>query len=1008
VSYTLSGVDGDAAATVRFSDGNAAHDVVVGGLHNGTTTVNLSGLSDGPITASVSATDTAGNSASGAGDSSVKDTTADAGGDLAVTINDGDGYVNASEKSAVSYTLGGVDGDAAATVRFSDGNAAHDVVVGGLHNGTTTVNLSGLSDGPITASVSATDTAGNSASGAGDSSVKDTASPTLTSVALQSPATSPTNADSLVFRVTFSEAVTGVDATDFVVSGSTATVSAVSAVSAGVYDVTLSGGNLATLNGVVGLALKSIGGGATVQDLAGNALTNFTTTGTSASYTVDNTADSAPLLTLASVTSSTGNSNFTAVNLTVSGFDADLTSATITLTDEHSHTATHTLTAGELATATSSGQVAIGTWTNVTSLAKNDVISVTISVGDVAGNSASHSGSFQKQGLITAPAGAAGEPIELALFNPQAHTGSVTVHLSDVPSGWSLSEGTLNSDGTWTVQTDDPSGLKVTSPADFVGAVALKVSMQWTNADGTTQSTLITDNVEAYAPGSPIFAVSSDDHLTASSAPDLLVFAQPIAHDTIHNFDASNDTIDLIGFGAAQYSDLQIADDANGNAVVTLASGSTITVDGVHSADLGASNFVFNVEPTTANPGTMTISDGAILPLGGVIDNTGTIALQSTGSETNLEILAESVTLQGGGHVTLSDNDNNVIFGGASNATLINADNTISGAGQIGAGQMTLVNAGTIVADGSHALVIDTGANTVVNTGTLAATGTGGLVVSSDVDNTGVLSAQGGTIAIHGDVSGHGSADIAAAGSIEFSAASDANVAFATGTSGTLTLDDSAHFTGTLAGLTGDDGLHLADIAFGAQTQVSYTANAAGSAGTLHVSDGVHQADIALIGNYAAGDFQLQAAQDGSTQVAVAPGAAAAIVGTAGAGVISGTSGNDIIVAGAGADVMSGGAGSDTFYFRSSDAGAVHTITDFDASAGGDRIDLAALLHGYAAGDDLSQYVGLHESGGNTVVSIDADGAGSAHGFQDLVVLSGVTGLDLQTLLAHVDTAPLS
>src|SRR5262249_29492568 len=52
-SYTVSGVDSDASATVTFSDGT--HNVVVSGLGNGTTTVDLSGLDDGPITASISA-----------------------------------------------------------------------------------------------------------------------------------------------------------------------------------------------------------------------------------------------------------------------------------------------------------------------------------------------------------------------------------------------------------------------------------------------------------------------------------------------------------------------------------------------------------------------------------------------------------------------------------------------------------------------------------------------------------------------------------------------------------------------------------------------------------------------------------------------------------------------------------------------------------------------------------------------------------------------------------------
>ena len=66
--------------------------------------------------------------------------------------------------------------------------------------------------------------------------------------------------------------------------------------------------------------------------------------------------------------------------------------------------------------------------------------------------------------------------------------------------------------------------------------------------------TRLLDNVEAYAPGNPIFAVSADDHLTASSAADLLVFAQPIANDLIHNFDAAADKIDLIGFPASATS----------------------------------------------------------------------------------------------------------------------------------------------------------------------------------------------------------------------------------------------------------------------------------------------------------------------------------------------------------------------------------------------------------------------------------------------------------------------
>jgi len=98
----------------------------------------------------------------------------------------------------------------------------------------------------------------------------DTDPPEVTSFERRTPATSPTNADTLVFRVTFDEDVLNVSAGDFTVSGtSTATVTVVGQVSPITYDVTVSGGDLAGFDGTVGLDLA---GGQDVADLAGNAL----------------------------------------------------------------------------------------------------------------------------------------------------------------------------------------------------------------------------------------------------------------------------------------------------------------------------------------------------------------------------------------------------------------------------------------------------------------------------------------------------------------------------------------------------------------------------------------------------------------------------------------------------------------------------------------------------------------------------------------------------------------
>ncbi len=197
-----------------------------------------------------------------------------------------------------------------------------------------------------------------------------------------------------------------------------------------------------------------------------------------------------------------------------------------------------------------------------------------------------------------------------------------------------------------------------------------------------------------------------------------------------------------------------------------------------------------------------------------------------------------------------------MITGTVSDVTLTNVDNTISGAGHLGDGVMILVNQGTIIATGTNALEIDTGANTIVNSGTLEATGSGGLVIDSNVDNSGLLWANGGNITVHGSVTG-GTAVMDGTATIEFGAASSTNVTFDAGASGTLKLADSFDFSGIVSGFNQDDHIDLLDMAFGAGTAASYVENQAGTGGTLSVTDGAHTANIALLGQYSADNFTL-------------------------------------------------------------------------------------------------------------------------------------------------------
>ena len=258
-------------------------------------------------------------------------------------------------------------------------------------------------------------------------------------------------------------------------------------------------------------------------------------------------------------------------------------------------------------------------------------------------------------GTVSSPAGVAGSPINLALMTDPSGgqaAGPITLTFTGVPSGWSLNQGTNLGNGTWTVETNDLGALTVMTAAAYTGAMVLGVTETWTNANGSTGTATVADNVEAYAPGAPIFALSGNDTLTGAGGNNDFVFAQPIGNDTIYNFNVATDKVDLIGFAnIASFDDIKgnIADDGHGDTVITISAGETITLHGVNAASLTAADFVFNQTPVVENAGNMVVSDGAVLPLGGTIDNTGTIVLNSSGDHTELQIIGDGVTLEGGG-----------------------------------------------------------------------------------------------------------------------------------------------------------------------------------------------------------------------------------------------------------------------------------------------------------------------------------------------------------------------
>ncbi len=180
---------------------------------------------------------------------------------------------------------------------------AFDDISGSSNNGTFsefrktsdrvwTAKLAFAREGAVTVSVGANaakDGFDNNSLAGSLSATVDWTAPRVTSVVRQEPTDYRTGANTLKWRVTFNEEVTGVAAGDFAVSGTSAglSVAAVPNSSGRQYDVTASGGDVACFAGEVRLSFKQ---GYTITDVAGNALTNSTPTGSiKDTYMLENT-----------------------------------------------------------------------------------------------------------------------------------------------------------------------------------------------------------------------------------------------------------------------------------------------------------------------------------------------------------------------------------------------------------------------------------------------------------------------------------------------------------------------------------------------------------------------------------------------------------------------------------------------------------------------------------------------------------------------------------------------
>ena len=98
-----------------------------------------------------------------------------------------------------------------------------------------------------------------------------------------------------------------------------------------------------------------------------------------------------------------------------------------------------------------------------------------------------------------------------------------------------------------------------------------------------------------------------------------------------------------------------------------------------------------------------------------------------------------------------------------------------------------------------------------------------------------------------------------------------------------------------------------------------------------------------------------------------------------------------MLIGGPGADLLTGGGGADRhLFFTLTERG--DTIAGFDASAG-DTLDFSELFQGGADPGAVDPFVRFDAAGGDVVVSVDKDGAGSDFAFIAMATLTDPSGV---------------
>jgi T5SS/PEP-CTERM-associated repeat protein len=277
----------------------------------------------------------------------------------------------------------------------------------------------------------------------------------------------------------------------------------------------------------------------------------------------------------------------------------------------------------------------------------------------------------------------------------------------------------------------------------------------------------------------------------------------------------------------------------------------------------------------------VTIGPNAALTLEGSIVDHGRIDLQGDGYSPYPATLTVSgtTTLSGGGSVLLADistlttsSTSQIITGASASATLDNVDNTIAGYGEVGAGNLTLINdsAGTIDASGAD-LIVDAGpTGSLTNRGLMEAV-SGTLDVVSTLANSGVILAAGGTVLVEGSVTGIGRLELDGSNLwLEGSVAAGQTILYGNfDATETLEIASAPQIAATIGGLASPDTIIVQNVSLSSASYHTTT----GTLGALVLLSGTTAVGtLTLAGTYTTSDFKVNALADGTSAITLIPG----------------------------------------------------------------------------------------------------------------------------------------